>query len=108
MNQLELKYGNCIGHYRAVEMVQGDVLKVRMVRGFRNDMWCVDCADLLLTQHKKECHDKGTAGWWSKEGGGEQGMINKHSWIDLSRGHILQKQGATKAISVSALENCYS
>lgn len=59
MNQLELKYGNCIGHYCAVEMVQGDVLKVRMVRGFRNDMWCVDCADLLLTQQKKSATTRG-------------------------------------------------
>lgn len=54
--QLGLKYGNCISHYRAVEIVQGELLKVR--RGYASGVIC--CADLCL-HSRKEHHDGGTA-----------------------------------------------
>lgn len=54
--QLGLKYGNCISHYRAMEIVQGELLKVR--RGYASGVIC--CADLCL-HSRKEHHDEGTA-----------------------------------------------
>lgn len=54
--QLGLKYGNCISHYRAVETVQRELLKVR--RGYASGVIC--CADLCLHSRKKH-RDKGTA-----------------------------------------------
>lgn len=54
--QLGLKYGNCISHYRAVENVQRELLKVR--RGYASRVIC--CADLCLHSRKKH-HDRGTA-----------------------------------------------
>lgn len=46
--QLGLKYGNCISHYRAVEIALGELLKVR--RGYASGVIC--CVDFLLTQQK--------------------------------------------------------
>lgn len=70
--QLGLKYGNCVSHYRAVETVRGEFLKVR--RGYASGVIC--SADLCLHSRKLH-HDEGTA---ERSKGG---MINKHYWIDL-------------------------
>lgn len=69
--QLGLKYGDCISHYRAVEIVLGEVLKVR--RGYASGV--IRCGDLCLHSRYKR-HDDGTA---ERNKGG---VINKHSWID--------------------------
>lgn len=55
--QLGLKYGNCVSHYRAVEIVLGELLKVRRGVRFTSDVLC----GLMLTQQKKKHHDEGTA-----------------------------------------------
>ena len=59
--QLGLKYGNCVSHYRAVEIVLGELLKVRRGVRFTSDVLC----GLMLTQQKKKRkkkhHDEGTA-----------------------------------------------
>lgn len=59
--QLGLKYGNCISHYRAMEIVQWELLKVR--RGYAG---VICCADLCL-HSRKEHHDEGTAERSKKE-----------------------------------------
>ena len=48
--QLGLKYGNCVSHYRAVEIVLGELLKVRRGVRFTSDVLC----GLMLTQQKKK------------------------------------------------------
>lgn len=78
--QLRLKYGNCISHYRPVEIVLGELLKVRRGVCFRSDMLCglpaytAEISTMTMGQ-QKEARGKGR-------------VINKHSWID-----ILEKWG---------------
>lgn len=61
--QLGLKYGNGISHYKAVEMVRGELLKVR--RGYALGVIC--CAELCLHSREKKHHDAGTAQKWKKK-----------------------------------------
>lgn len=91
--QLGLKYGNCIGHYGAVEIVRGELLKVRRGVRFRSDMLC----GLMLTQQKKITMTKGQ----QKEERSKGGMINKHCWIEILWTYIRVARNTSK-FSVSA------
>lgn len=71
--QLGLKYGNCVSHYRAVEIVLGELLKVRRGVRFTSDVLC----GLMLTQQKKKEKKSTMTRGQQKEARSKGWMINK-------------------------------